>query len=106
MVGTPLMLFTETFSWQAVAGAAIPLLYAGIMSSGVAYTLQVMAQKITDPTVASILFCLESVFAVLAGWVLLHQALSPRELAGCLVMFAAILLAQHPAAQGTPAGAK
>ena len=106
VVGTPLMLFTETFSLQAVTAAAVPLLYAGVMSSGVAYTLQVMAQKITDPTVASILFCLESVFAVLADWVLLHQALSPRELAGCLVMFAAILLAQHPAAQGTPAGAK
>ena len=107
LVGTPIMLLTETLRWQDIAGAAIPILYAGVLSSGVAYTLQAFAQKNTDPTVASILLCLESVFSVLAGWLLLGQALSVRELAGCGVMFAAILLAQLPAAQkSSPASAR
>ena len=101
VIGVPIFLLTEGFCWQDVAGAALPILYAGILSSGVAYTLQAYAQKNTDPTVASILLCLESVFSVLASWVLLGQALSGRELAGCGVMFAAILLAQLPAAQKT-----
>lgn len=73
-----------------------PILYAGVLSCGVGYTLQVVAQKGLDPTVASLVLSLESVFSVLAGWVLLHQALSLRELLGCALIFAAILLAQLP----------
>ena len=69
----------------------------GMLSSGVGYTLQVVGQKGMDPTVASLLLSLESVFSVLAGWVLLHQSMSGRELAGCALMFAGILLAQLPA---------
>ena len=73
-----------------------PVLYAGVMSCGVAYTLQIIAQKNADPTVASLLLSLESVFSVLAGWVLLGQSLSIKELLGCGLIFCAIILAQLP----------
>ena len=82
--------FTEILqAWQ-------PVLYAGIMSCGVAYTLQIIAQKNADPTVASLLLSLESVFSVPAGWVLLGQGLSVKELFGCVLIFCAIILAQLP----------
>ncbi|MBP1559339.1 MAG: DMT family transporter [Oscillospiraceae bacterium] len=90
------MLLFETPSLEGLRGAAFPIAYAGIMSSGVAYTLQVVAQKDTDPTVASMLMSLESVFALLAGWVLLNQALSVKEMCGALLVFCAIILAQLP----------
>ncbi|MBQ6505011.1 MAG: DMT family transporter [Flexilinea sp.] len=86
----------ETPSWDQVRSAAIPILYCGIMSGGVGYTLQMVAQKFTDPTVASLLMSLESVFAVLGGAILLHERMTPRELLGCTVMFAAIILVQLP----------
>ena len=82
--------FTEILqAWQ-------PVIYAGVMSCGVAYTLQIIAQKNADPTVASLLLSLESVFSVLAGWVLLGQGLSLKELFGCVLIFCAIILAQLP----------
>ena len=90
-------LVVETPDWDKIASAAVPVLYCGIMSSGVAYTLQIVAQKFTDPTVASLLMSLESVFAALAGAVLLGERMSARELVGCVVMFAAIVLVQLPA---------
>ena len=90
-------LVAETPDWDKIASAAVPVLYCGIMSSGVAYTLQIVAQKYTDPTVASLLMSLESVFAALAGAVLLGERMSARELVGCVVMFAAIVLVQLPA---------
>ena len=65
-----------------------------MLSCGVAYTLQVVGQKGCDPTVASLILSLESVFSALAGWLLLHQVLSFREVAGCILVFAAIILAQ------------
>lgn len=77
--------------------AWIPLLYAGILSSAVGYTLQCVGQRGVNPTVASLLMSLESVFAVLAGWMLLHERLSAREFIGCAVVFAAVVLAQIPA---------
>lgn len=80
-----------------IIDAAVPILYCGIMSGGVGYTLQMTAQKYTDPTVASLLMSLESVFAVIGGAVLLHERMTSRELLGCLVMFAAIILVQLPA---------
>ena len=72
----------------------VPLLYAGVLSSGVAYTLQIVGQKNLHPTVASLLMSLESAFAVLAGWVVLRQALSGRELIGCGLMLCAVVLVQ------------
>lgn len=74
----------------------VPLAYAGILSSGVAYTLQVLGQKKTDPAVASLILSLESVVSVLAGWVVLNQALTGRELAGCALVFGAVILVQLP----------
>ena len=88
--------FFEHPSWEAVCAAWLPIGYAGVMSCGVAYTLQVVAQKNISPTVASLLMSLESVFSVLAGWVLLGQSLSKKELAGCGMVFAGIILAQIP----------
>ena len=77
----------------------IPILYAGIMSCGVAYTLQIVGQKGMNPTVASLILSLESCISVLAGWLILGQKLSVRELSGCLIMFGAIILAQLPGKQ-------
>jgi drug/metabolite transporter (DMT)-like permease len=74
--------------------AAPSLLYSGIMSCGIAYTLQIVGQKNASPVVASLLMCLESVFAVITASIILHENMLPRELAGCLIMFAAIILSQ------------
>ena len=90
-------LITEKPDWQQITAAAVPILYCGIMSGGVGYTLQLIAQKFTEPTIASLLMSLESVFAVTGGALLLHERMTPRELLGCVVMFAAIILVQLPA---------
>lgn len=86
----------ENPTWEKVFSAAIPILYCGILSGGVGYTLQIIAQKFTDPTIASLLMSLESVFAVLAGAILLGERMTLREMAGCVVMFVAIILVQIP----------
>lgn len=91
----PMFLFERPDPAQILA-AWMPLCYAGFLSCGVAYTLQIVAQKNTNPTVASLLMSLESVFAVLTGWIILGERLTPREFAGCVLMFAAIILAQLP----------
>ena len=90
------MLITEHPEMRLILQAWQPILYAGVFSCGVGYTLQIIGQKGTDPTVASLILSLESVVSVLAGWLLLGQRLSVRELGGCALMFAAILLAQMP----------
>ena len=74
--------------------AAPSLLYSGIMSCGIAYTLQIVGQKYSSPVVASLLMCLESVFAVIAAAIILHEGMSVREAIGCVIMFAAIILSQ------------
>jgi len=84
----------ETVDWGNVLTCIWPLLYVGVMSSGVAYTLQILAQKDSNPTVVTLLFSLESVFSVLAGAVILGDRLTGREYLGCALMFAAVLLAQ------------
>ena len=81
---------------SAFQGAWGAILYAGVMSCGVAYTLQIVGQKNMDPTVASLILSLESCISVLAGWIILGQKLSMREIIGCVVMFIAIVLAQLP----------
>ncbi len=86
-------------SWNAW----IPILYAGVMSCGVAYTLQIIGQNGLNPTVASLLMSLESVFSVLAGWIILGQRLTTREILGCVIIFAAIVLAQLPVGAKTNA---
>ena len=93
--GVPMLLF-ERPQIMDILAAWMPVAYAGVMSCGVAYTLQILGQKNADPTVASLLLSLESVFSVLAGWVILGQRLSGKELFGCGLMFLAIVLAQMP----------
>lgn len=90
------MMFTEHLVIADVISAVIPLLYAGVMSSAVAYTLQIVAQKDADPTVASLILSLESVFAAICGAIILGETLTGREISGCVVMFIAIILAQLP----------
>ena len=87
-------LILEQPSVAKIVSAAIPILYCGIVSGGIGYTLQIIAQKFTDPTVASLLMSLESVFAVIAGALLLGERMTSRELLGCAIMFAAIVLVQ------------
>lgn len=93
--GVP-MLISEKPSFSTILAAWAPLLYAGIMSCGVGYTLQIVAQKDAEPTIASLILSLESVFSVLAGWIILGQTLAGKEIMGCVLMFAAIILAQLP----------
>ena len=86
--------FTETASWQGVIDCAVPLLYTGILSSGVAFSLQILGQQHLPPEPASLIMSLESVFAVLAGWVILGQTLRPIEALGCCLVFAGVILCQ------------
>ena len=81
---------------SSILTARLPILYAGVMSCGVAYTLQVVGQKNVNPTVASLILSLESCISVLAGWVLLGSEAFHKELLGCVIMFAAIIPAQLP----------
>ena len=90
------MLLLEKTSLAAIASAWLPIVYAGVFSGGVGYTLQILGQQLVAPTLASMILSLESVFAVLLGWILLQQAQSARELLGCLVIFIAIVIAQLP----------
>ena len=83
-------------SMENILACWLPILYSGVMSCGVAYTLQIIGQKNVPPALASLILSLESVFAALAGWVLLGQKLSAKELVGCAIVFVAIILAQIP----------
>lgn len=100
------MFLFEKPTWDAVFAAWAPILYAGVMSCGMGYTLQVIAQKDVEPTIASLIMSLESVFSVLAGWLLLGQVLSVKEQIGCALVFGAIVLAQVPVEQLALAGRK
>lgn len=95
-LSTLFMFLFEQPTLAQLQGAAVSIAYCGIMSSGVGYTLQIVGQKQLDPTIASMAMCLESVFSALAGWLLLHQTLTAAELAGCCLMFAAIIASQLP----------
>ena len=96
LLSVPFMIIFENIDWANVIACWQPVLYSAVLSCGVAYTLQIVGQKDTEPTVASLILSLESVFAVIAGILLLNEQISPREITGCAVMFAAILLAQFP----------
>ena len=100
------MVIFEHPSIPAMLQAWLPILYAGVLSSGVAYTLQVVGQRDMNPTVASMILSLESVFSALAGWVLLKQVLSTKELLGCGLVFVAIILAQLPGKPQKESGKK
>ena len=91
---TAVMLVTEKPVLSDIWAAKGTILYTGVLSSGVAYTLQILGQRRTPPAAATLLMSLESVFAALSGWLILHETLTGRELAGCVLVFAAVILAQ------------
>lgn len=103
---TILALFFDTISLQVLLDCIWPLLYVGVFSCGVGYTLQILAQKDSNPTVVTILLSMESVFAVIAGAVVLHQQMTGREYLGCVLMLAAVVLAQIPMPQKKEAKAE
>ena len=88
--------FTNWLAPFGDMGAWVSILYAGVMSSGIAYTLQIVGQQGVEPTIASLLMSLESVFSVLAGWIILHETMSLKSYAGCVIIFAAVILSQLP----------
>ena len=90
------MLFTETPDISNIQAAWLPLLYAGLLSCGIGYTLQIVGQKGINPVITSLIMSLESVISALAGWVILGQVLSPKEILGCVLMFVAIIITQIP----------
>ena len=96
IISTVGMFLTETPTMEAVSTCLWPILYVGVFSSGVAYTLQILAQKDSNPTVVTLLLSLESVFATIAGAVILHDKMSAREYLGCALMLFAVVLAQLP----------
>lgn len=99
VIGIPLTIL-EAPAWEAIKSVAVPLVYAGVMSCGVAYTLQILGQKYVEPAKAVLPLSLESVFSAVFGFLILGQKLSPRELVGCAVVFGAVVLSQkEPAPQ-------
>ena len=93
---TAAALIAETPSWEKIMSAIVPIVYCGVFSGGVGYTLQMVGQKFTDPASASLLMSMESVFAVIGGVILLQERMSSREIFGCVMMFMAIVLVQVP----------
>lgn len=100
VVSSVATMLAEEPSVEKLVSAAIPILYCGVVSGGIGYTLQIVAQKYTDPTIASLLMSMESVFAVIAGVLLLQERMSVRELSGCVIMLVAIVLVQLPLPKG------
>lgn len=101
-LGLVCMVIFETPNLENILACWLPILYAGVLSSGVAYTLQVVAQKNADPTAASLILCLESVFSVVFGALLLHESMSMRELSGCAVIFLAVIISNLPEKKAKP----
>lgn len=97
VISAIVMVFTETPDLQNIISCAVPLLYAGCLSMGAAYSMQILGQQKVDSVPASLIMSLESVFAVLSGWLILQERLTPRELLGCVLLFAAVILSQLPA---------
>lgn len=94
VLGVVCMFLFETPQLHQIVEAWLPLLYAGVMSCGVAYTLQILGQRDIDPTVASMILCLEAVFSVVFSWLLLNETLSMKEIFGCVLIFIALVLSQ------------
>ena len=99
VISAVLCLVFETPTLSRIAGAWVTIAYMGILGSGVAYTLQIIGQENADPTSATLFMSLESVFAAIAGWLFLNEKMSVKEIAGCAIVFAAVILAQIPLAK-------
>lgn len=95
------MFLTEEPVLSNILACWIPLVYAGIFSLGIAFSLQIIGQQHLEPTPAALIMSLESVFAVLFGWLLLHERMSPAELSGCVLVFIAVILSQVPVKKKT-----
>ena len=96
VLSVPFMVLTEEINLAAILSCTLPLLYAGVMSMGVAYTLQIVGQQHMEPTGASLIMSLESVIAVLSGWLILNETMTGPEILGCCLVFAAVILSQLP----------
>ena len=96
VLSVPFVLLTETVDWANIFACRVPLAFAGVMSMGVAYTLQIQGQKDLEPTTASLIMSLESGFAVLGGWLVLKETMAFHELLGCCLVFVAVILSQLP----------
>ena len=96
VLSVPCMFFTEQVVAENVIACWLPLCYAGVLSMGVAYTLQIVGQKSLEPTTASLIMSLESVVAALCGWLILKETMTGTELAGCGLVFAAVVISQLP----------
>lgn len=96
LCSAPVMLLRESVDLSNILACWLPLGFAGILSMGVAYTLQIVGQKNLEPTTASLIMSLESVFAALGGWLILHESMTGWELTGCGLVFAAVILSQLP----------
>jgi len=96
VVALPIMLLTEEVSFSSIFACWPSIIYAAVFSGAIGYTLQFIGQKYTEPTLASLLMCLESVFAALGGWILLGETLLPKEFIGCMLMLGASIVAQIP----------
>jgi len=103
IVALPIMLLTEDVTLSGIRACWPSVVYAAVFSGAIGYTLQFIGQKYTEPTLASLLMCLESVFAALGGWILLNESMAFKELIGCFLMLAASVIAQLPAGKKAPA---
>ena len=99
VLSIPCALLTETIDFTQIAACWTSLLFAGVLSMGVAYSLQIIGQKHLEPTPAALIMSLESVFAVLGGWLILHETMTPWETIGCCLVFCAVILSQLPVKQ-------
>lgn len=96
VLSIPFVAFTETVHIPNLLACWLPLGFAGVLSMGLAYSLQIVGQKHLDPTPAALIMSLESVFAVLGGWWLLNESMTPAELTGCALVFTAVVISQIP----------
>ena len=97
-------LIFESFQWPAIRAAAIPILYAGLLSVGVAYTLQLVGQQQARPAHAAVILSFEAVYAVIGGWLILNEGLTSRAMAGCALMLVGVILAQRESGKQEPGG--
>ena len=96
ILSSVVMVFAEEPTWSGISACWIPLLHTGLLSMGAAYSLQILAQKNIEPSAASLIMSLESVFAVIFGVIILKETMTPWETAGCILVFSAVIISQIP----------